>query len=153
MGPPKDVRPRRRKMAKTSPAVPRGPGAMDVADGSLALTGSVMFDSAATGYNGVACSNEVIMTPVVAIIAPGAMGAGTGQRLTENGVKVLTSLKGRSAATAARAKAAGMADASDAEIAATDFILSILPPGDALKLAERLAPALQASNAKPVYVD
>jgi L-threonate 2-dehydrogenase len=112
-----------------------------------------MFASAASGYNGVACSNEVIMTPVVAIIAPGAMGAGTGQRLTENGVKVLTSLKGRSAATAARAKAAGMADASDAEIAATDFILSILPPGDALKLAERLAPALQASNAKPVYVD
>jgi 3-hydroxyisobutyrate dehydrogenase-like beta-hydroxyacid dehydrogenase len=93
------------------------------------------------------------MTPVVAIIAPGAMGAGTGQRLTENGVKVLTSLQGRSAETAARAKAAGMADASDAEIARADFILSILPPGDALKLAQRFAPVLQASNAKPVYVD
>ena len=93
------------------------------------------------------------MTPVIAIIAPGAMGAAVGKRLADNGLKVLTSLAGRSAETAARAKAAGMADASDKEIAAADFILSILPPGDALALAERFAPALQASNAKPVYVD
>ena len=42
---------------------------------------------------------------------------------------------------------------SDNEIAAADFILSILPPGDALALAVRFVPALQASNAKPVYVD
>ena len=32
-------------------------------------------------------------------------------------------------------------DTSDEQIAASDFILSILPPGDALGLAERLAPA------------
>ena len=93
------------------------------------------------------------MTPVVAVIAPGAMGAATGKRLADNGAKVLTSLKGRSAATAARAKAAGMADASDEEIARADFVLSILPPGDALALAERFVPALTASNSKPVYVD
>ena len=47
-----------------------------------------------------------------------------------------------------------MAAAGDEEIAACDFILSILPPGDAVKsLAERFQPALKASNAKPVYVD
>jgi putative dehydrogenase len=93
------------------------------------------------------------MTPVVAVIAPGMMGAAVGKRLADNGLKVLTSLKGRSQETAARAKAAGMVVASDEEIAASDFILSILPPGDAVALAERFAPALQASNAKPVYVD
>ena len=93
------------------------------------------------------------MTPVVAVIAPGAMGAAVGKRLVDNGVKVLTSLKGRSDETVARAAAAGMAAASDEEIARADFILSILPPGDALALAERFVPALQASNAKPVYVD
>jgi L-threonate 2-dehydrogenase len=98
-------------------------------------------------------SHEVIMTPVVAVIAPGMMGAGVGRRLTDNGVKVLTSLAGRSAETAARANAAGMVAASDEEIAASDFILSILPPGDAVALAERFQPALKASNAKPVYVD
>jgi putative dehydrogenase len=93
------------------------------------------------------------MTPVVAVIAPGMMGAAVGKRLVDNGVKVLTSLKGRSAETATRAKAAGMAAADDEEIAASDFILSILPPGDAVALAERFQPALKASNAKPVYVD
>jgi L-threonate 2-dehydrogenase len=93
------------------------------------------------------------MTPTVAVIAPGAMGAAVGKRLTDAGVKVLTSLAGRSAETVARAKAAAMLAADDADIARADFILSILPPGDALGLAQRLAPALAASNAKPVYVD
>jgi L-threonate 2-dehydrogenase len=93
------------------------------------------------------------MTPVVAVIAPGAMGAAVGRRLADHGVKVLTSLAGRGAATAKRAIDAGMIDASDAEIAAADFMLSILPPGDALVLAQRFVPALAASNAKPVYVD
>lgn len=93
------------------------------------------------------------MTPVVAVIAPGMMGAAVGKRLVDNGVKVLTSLAGRSDETVVRAKEAAMLAASDAEIAAADFVLSILPPGDALALAERFQPALKASNAKPVFVD
>ena len=93
------------------------------------------------------------MTPVVAIIAPGAMGAAVAKRLTDKGLKVLTSLSGRSQSTIARAREAGMAAASDEEIAGADFMLSILPPGDALSLAEHFAPVLTASNAKPVYVD
>jgi len=93
------------------------------------------------------------MNPVVAVIAPGMMGAAVGHRLVRNGIKVLTALTGRSAETAARAKDAGMVGASDGEIAAADFILSILPPGDALTLAQRYAPVLQASNSKPVFVD
>src|SRR5258708_10901856 len=95
----------------------------------------------------------VVMTPVVAVIAPGIMGAAVGKRLTDHGLKVLTSLQGRSAETRERAQAAGMVAASDEEIAATDFILSILPPGDAVALAQRFAGALTASNSKPVYVD
>ena len=91
--------------------------------------------------------------PVVAVIAPGMMGAAVGGRLVENGLKVLTSLTGRSTETVARAKKHGMTAAGDDEIAACDFILSILPPGDAVALAERFAPALTASNSKPVYVD
>lgn len=93
------------------------------------------------------------MSPVVAIVAPGAMGAAVGKRLVDNGLKVLTSLQGRSPETVARAKAAGMTAANDSEIAAADFILSILPPGDALALAEHFVSVLRASNAKPVYVD
>ena len=48
------------------------------------------------------------MIPVVAIIAPGAMGAAVGKRLRAYRVRVLTSLAGRSEATAARAREAGM---------------------------------------------
>src|ERR1700728_5485014 len=93
------------------------------------------------------------MTPAVAIVAAGAMGAGIGQRLSSHGVRVLTSLTGRGERTAARARAAGMIAASDEEIAAADFILSVLPPGEALARAQRFARPLAASNAKPVYVD
>lgn len=93
------------------------------------------------------------MTPVVTVIASGMMGAAVGKRLADNGLKVLTSLAGRSEATAARARASGMIAASDEEIAASDYILSILPPGDAVSLAERFVPALKASNAKPIYAD
>ena len=90
---------------------------------------------------------------IVAVIAPGAMGAAVGKRLADTGAKVLTSLTGRSASTCARAAEAGMIAAGDDEIASADFLLSILPPGDALALAQRFAPALTASNVKPVYVD
>jgi 3-hydroxyisobutyrate dehydrogenase-like beta-hydroxyacid dehydrogenase len=89
----------------------------------------------------------------VAIIAPGNMGAAVATRLTASGVRVLTSLDGRSAASIQRAKDAGMTAANDAEIAGADFLLSIVPPGDALGLVETLKPALRASSRKPVFVE
>jgi putative dehydrogenase len=93
------------------------------------------------------------MQPIVAVIAPGMMGSGVGHRLVENGIEVRTLLAGRSDATVARAKTAGMVGVSDQQIAQSDIILSILPPGDALGLAERLAPVLRAAGKKPIYVD
>jgi len=93
------------------------------------------------------------LTPIVAVIAPGLMGAAVGKRLVDNGLKVLTSLEGRSLETAARAKTAGLVPASDEEIVSVDFILSILPPAQALSLAKRFVPTLSASKRKPVYVD
>src|SRR5262249_41453135 len=93
------------------------------------------------------------MHPLVAVIAPGMMGAAVGKRLVDHGLKVLTSLKGRSAETSERAKAARMAAASAEELAALASMLSIRPRGDAVALAQRFAPALSASSSKPVYVD
>ncbi len=69
------------------------------------------------------------------------------------GLKVVTSLEGRSRQTGARALAAGMAGASDEAIASAEFILSIPPPADAVTLARRLVPSLRASDAKMMYVD
>ncbi len=93
------------------------------------------------------------MNPVVAVVAAGNMGAAIGGRLVEHGLNVLTSLAGRSAETAARARKYGLTAATDEEIASADFILSVLPPSDALALAQRFAPALTASNAKPIFVE
>jgi len=93
------------------------------------------------------------MIPTVAIIAPGTMGAGIGKRLTENKVTVLTSLVGRSEASTRRARDAGMQPVEDRALAEADVLLSIVPPGDALALARRLAPVLTAANKKPIYVE
>ena len=92
-------------------------------------------------------------TPTVAIIAPGNMGAGVGRRLTENKVTVLTSLAGRSEESVKRAREAAMQPAEERALAEADFLLSIVPPGDALSLATGLAPILAAANRKPIYVE
>jgi putative dehydrogenase len=93
------------------------------------------------------------MKPTIAIVAQGAMGAGVGARLVERGLHVITSLAGRSEASAKRAKAAGMVAVSDAECAQADFFLSICPPSEALALAEKMAALISPISKKPIYVD
>lgn len=93
------------------------------------------------------------MPPIVAVIAPGAMGSAVAACLRARGAEVRTALAGRSDASIARARRAGMIAGDDAAIAAADIVLSIVPPGEAVALAERLAPALRAARTKPVYVD
>jgi 3-hydroxyisobutyrate dehydrogenase-like beta-hydroxyacid dehydrogenase len=94
------------------------------------------------------------MSDLIAVIAPGEMGAGIGQRLHERGARVITSLAGRSTASQRRAERAGMvAVASDDEIVAAGIILSVVPPKDAAGLAQRLKPAIARASAKPIYVD
>jgi L-threonate 2-dehydrogenase len=93
------------------------------------------------------------MPPIVSVIAPGMMGSAVAKRLTQAGLTVRTALAGRSAETVARAKSAGMVDATPVQLAEADIILSIVPPGQALSLAEQLAPALRDVRRKPIYVD
>jgi putative dehydrogenase len=93
------------------------------------------------------------VTPTIAIIASGNMGAGIGKRLGEHNVTVLTTLAGRSPQSVERAGAAGMQDVDERQLMEADFLLSIVPPGEAPALAERLAPLLAAANRKPVYAD
>ena len=86
------------------------------------------------------------MSITIAVVAQGMMGSGVGKRLHERGAEVRTLLSGRSAASAERARAAGMKPAADekALLDGADFFLSILPPGEAEALARQLAPALAA---------
>src|SRR5258708_16286962 len=95
------------------------------------------------------------MSITIAVVAQGMMGSGVGKRLHQRGAEVRTLLSGRSAASAERAGAAGMKPALDerAWLGGADFVLSILPPGEAENLARQLAPALSALAKKPIYVD
>jgi 3-hydroxyisobutyrate dehydrogenase-like beta-hydroxyacid dehydrogenase len=93
------------------------------------------------------------MTSIIAIVGAGAMGSGIARRLIENGATVLTSVAGRSAATKRRAHESGMLPVAEERLAEADFILSILPPAEALPFADRMAPLLSAARTKPVFVD
>jgi putative dehydrogenase len=93
------------------------------------------------------------MVLTIAVVAQGAMGAGTAAALARNGVRVVTSLEGRSAASAQRAAEAGMEPVADADLAAAEIILSIVPPGEAMAFAHRMAPHLSKAARKPVFVD
>jgi 3-hydroxyisobutyrate dehydrogenase-like beta-hydroxyacid dehydrogenase len=86
----------------------------------------------------------------VAVIAAGDMGAAVGRHLRLGGLRVVTSLQGRGPHTAARAEAAGIEDVGSlaAAAAACDLMLSIVPPGQALALAEAVG-----RDAVPLYVD
>ena len=93
------------------------------------------------------------MNPTIAIVAQGAMGAGLGRRLVERGLRVVTSLAGRSEASARRAKAAGMVAVSDEECLQADFFLSVCPPSEAMALATKMAALIAPGRKKPIYVD
>jgi len=78
----------------------------------------------------------------IAVIAPGAMGAAVAQRLRGRGAEVGVTLAGRSARSAARAEGLMQLAGEVALMEWAEIVLSILPPGEALGLARRLAPSL-----------
>jgi 3-hydroxyisobutyrate dehydrogenase-like beta-hydroxyacid dehydrogenase len=86
---------------------------------------------------------------VVGVLHPGEMGAVVAGALRERGETVLWASAGRSAATAARAEAAGLEDAADiAEVCRRcEILLSICPPHAAVEVARA------ASGFAGIYVD
>jgi 3-hydroxyisobutyrate dehydrogenase-like beta-hydroxyacid dehydrogenase len=68
---------------------------------------------------------------------------------------VITSLDGRSQASAERAAKAGVEVVHDdgALVAQADFVFSIVPPSRAAELAERLLPRIRGVERKPVFVE
>ena len=91
--------------------------------------------------------------PVIAVFAQGTMGAGIAGRLSGHGYRVLTVLEGRSTASTGRAAAAGMIAVDWPEAAAADIFLSLVPPSQALPLAQRMAPLIGAAGHGPLYAD
>lgn len=95
------------------------------------------------------------MKTTVAIVAMGEMGAGVGRALVESGARVITSLDGRSQASAERAAKAGVEVVHDDGelVTQAEFVFSIVPPSRAAELAERLLPRIRSAERKPVFVE
>ena len=93
------------------------------------------------------------MTPVVAIVAQGTMGAGLATVLTSHQVTVLTNLEGRSAASVTRAALAGMQACPWERLVEADIFLSVLPPGEAVAVAEQFCAVLGGARPPALYVD
>jgi 3-hydroxyisobutyrate dehydrogenase-like beta-hydroxyacid dehydrogenase len=91
----------------------------------------------------------------VAVIGAGEMGAAVARRMRECGARVMTPLKGRSAASVERVKRAGIEVIDDDAMLANeaDFVLSIVPPGVAVEVAHRYRDVLQQSARNPFFVE
>jgi 3-hydroxyisobutyrate dehydrogenase-like beta-hydroxyacid dehydrogenase len=81
------------------------------------------------------------------------MGSAIAKRLIEHGSTVLTPLEGRSERTVARAKAAGMLPASRQDLLKADLILSIVPPAEAVAVAEMIAGLPSSAQGLPPFID
>jgi putative dehydrogenase len=80
------------------------------------------------------------------------MGAAVDARLKADGIRVITPA-GRSEASAARARAAGIEIVPLTEIGASDFIFSIVPPGVAVETAQGVWAVLHKGTNRPLYID
>ena len=91
----------------------------------------------------------------IAIVGAGEMGAAVGQRLRESGAHPITTLKGRGAASVERVRDAKLevVDDDDTLVAESALILSIVPPGEAVGVAERFREPLTRAALKPIFVD
>lgn len=90
----------------------------------------------------------------IGVIGMGAMGSGVARRIVEGGGRVVTDVAGRSAATIARAEAAGAEAVSATEVVEqSSIILSVIPPSSAPEVAAAYYELIRASSNKPIYID
>jgi len=84
----------------------------------------------------------------IAILSIGQMGLGIAQLLIAHNYRVITNVSDRSAATQARARSSSLhLVTSDEELVSmADYVLSIVPPRDALATAHRIEAAYRNAN-------
>ncbi len=89
----------------------------------------------------------------VGIVSPGAMGAAVGRVLATTRARVVTTVQDRTARTEQLASGMDLVPTLDAVIAASDIVLSIVPPGAALEVAGAVAAAASRTSARPIVAD
>jgi 3-hydroxyisobutyrate dehydrogenase-like beta-hydroxyacid dehydrogenase len=93
--------------------------------------------------------------PTIGVMSPGDMGHSVACALNEIGCEVVTVLSGRSELSHIRARRSNMIDLGSIQemVLASDFIFSIMPPGEAKNFAKEIADAIKVSDKPPVFVD
>jgi len=96
-----------------------------------------------------------MVVKTVGVMSPGDMGSGVGGVLVRSGLRVITSLKGRSEASSTRAAEQGIVDVGslDDVVASSDLILSILVPSEALAFAASAAESIVRTNSHVAFAD
>ncbi len=91
----------------------------------------------------------------VGVVSPGDMGQAIAARIKESGMNVHVALDGRSERTRALAKAAGLNDCGSMEklVAACDLVISVINPGEALKVAGEAAAAMKKTGRRIAFAD
>lgn len=89
----------------------------------------------------------------VGIVSPGAMGSALGLALRAGGARVVATVDGRSLRTAGLAEGLELLPKLDEVVASSEVLLSVVPPGAALAVAEAVAAAAARSGARPLVVD
>jgi 3-hydroxyisobutyrate dehydrogenase-like beta-hydroxyacid dehydrogenase len=89
----------------------------------------------------------------VGIVSPGAMGSAVGGVLAAGGSRVVATLAGRSERTRRLAAGLELLPGIDDVVGVSDVVLSIVPPGEALAVAETLAGAAGRSGARPLVAE
>lgn len=90
----------------------------------------------------------------IGVLYPGEMGAATARALRTAGHRVVTSVDGRGSQTRERTADAGLQILDDlpAVVAASDLIISLVPPAAALSIAQRVA-ACPHRRPSAIYID
>ncbi|KAG1898902.1 6-phosphogluconate dehydrogenase C-terminal domain-like protein [Suillus fuscotomentosus] len=85
--------------------------------------------------------------PAITVISAGAMGSAIAKRLVQSGCTVYTNLDNRSPAAHQRALDAGMINLPfETLLSKSNFILSIVPPGEAFAFAQKIRNTLGAHS-------
>ena len=89
----------------------------------------------------------------IGIVSPGAMGSALARVLSSGGSRVVATVSGRSPRTARLAEGLELLPELPDVLAASDVVLSVVPPGEARAVAEAIAAAAAVTGARPLVAD
>ncbi len=88
----------------------------------------------------------------VGIVSPGAMGSAVGRALVAGGARVVATAEGRSARTMRLAEGIELVPTLD-DVVVAEIVLSVVPPGAAVEVAEAVRSAASRTGTTPLLAD